>query len=141
MKFTNEIKQKELKIIQKVETILSDESNWTQQGAAIDINGCVVEADNPRACAWCLSGAMKLAAYRLTGEVSFYNLHAYVAKAMLRLNKGERLIPYFNDSPRTSHANVMNVVRETKRLLLLKANPSDGCWSKFKPIKLTGETE
>jgi hypothetical protein len=42
----------------KVRELLSDESKWTQDANARDKNGVDVPVYSPKACCWCLQGAM-----------------------------------------------------------------------------------
>lgn len=42
----------------KVSELLADESKWTQNASARDAEGRLCHVDSPKACRWCLWGAL-----------------------------------------------------------------------------------
>lgn len=103
-----------LPYLQQVRTKLTPAGSWTKGTCARDAKRKPVPACNPEAVMWCIVGAINTLTddMVLSGRI----LHAIGLVAAERLAaRGERYIgmPMYNDDPKTTHREVLEVLDET----------------------------
>lgn len=106
-----------LELLRKADATLSDESRWNQGGAARADNGEGVGSGDPKACQWCMSGAV----WKNDPSRDFGS--PLVLAAELELHKtivgtGEHWSPasgifHFNDAESTTFEMVKKVFADT----------------------------
>jgi hypothetical protein len=81
------------------------EKGWTQRAFARDRDGRKVLASDPRACKWCIGGAIYLAYPDQTAWLE--------AVAKLRKVIGDIALPtWWNDAPERTHEEVIEACRK-----------------------------
>lgn len=94
-----------LAILERADEILADESKWTRGMCARDAGGLWVELSSPRACKWCLFGALERAArafgLRTTPGSVFDAVYPHT---------GNRTLGEFNDATRTTFSDIKRVL-------------------------------
>lgn len=89
-----------------VAELLEDPLRWCKGAEAIDINGARCDAGGSDAVSWCLTGAC----WRVYGLSA---CHAFNALDRIVLGDlGYMSVVGFNDSPKTTHADVLALVKK-----------------------------
>lgn len=73
-----QLSDQDLEIIAQVRFILGDEANWTRYAPARNAEGLQVKPSDPRACTWCIEGAL---AYVAPGGLIPYTLLRHIDAA------------------------------------------------------------
>ena len=88
--------------------LIADPKNWGRERYAADLKGRFAYIDSPEATCWCMVGAMRRV---YSGQALFYK-----EDALSRFIDAEypqyRDIPQFNDSPTTTHATVLAILKK-----------------------------
>lgn len=88
---------------------------WCQGYSAKDKDGIPVAANSPKACCWCLSGAMILMLLR---EEIGGTIHTYVLNAITKeIQPGFYYIPDYNDSPGRTKEEVLGKITSAREKL------------------------
>lgn len=87
----------------KPSELLADPSKWTQGVMARDAQGNEVSPQDENAICFCLLGAL---------EKCNYEHKQHLLYRVLRVEYDEYSIVSFNDSPRRTHEEVLNLLRE-----------------------------
>lgn len=94
-----------LENLEETKKLLSDPGRWCQGAAALNSEGRFVSPIEKYAVSWCLIGALRKTAHLCgLGEVVTETTD-FIRKEVLY-----RFISGFNDDPRTSHADVLNLL-------------------------------
>ena len=92
-----------LYVLTRARELIENEDNWVQGPHAVDLDGDPVDAEDPKACAWCAFGALE-AVDEATG-VSYLNALELLRKEALR--RGYPYIWHLNDDYETDHEDVL----------------------------------
>ena len=96
-----------IKALQEVRKLLRNDVYWTRHESARDANGKFCRPDSPKACQWCLEGAV----VRVTNDDTY--LRIQVIDALDQTIDTHTDIPEFNDDYLTTHQDVLNVINLT----------------------------
>lgn len=88
--------------------LLADPARWCKGHLAVDANGRTVEPTSPRACRWCLLGALE-ACYAAAPSVPYRALRDAV-REVCEVSGGYPA--WFNDAPCTTHEDILAVARK-----------------------------
>lgn len=108
-----------LKVLNKLEKLLSDPERWCKGVLALDSTGKLIDPRGDDACKFCMSGAVTAACgtnRRFRGLVMTRLYTAAVDYATQQ--QQDRVvwsIPSFNDAETTTHDDVMKVIRIAKK--------------------------
>ena len=94
--------------------LLSDPTKWIKGSYAHDKDGHLVSPSRPEACSWCLEGAL-VAVYGYGGMLDREStVAAALPEEIMRewTVGSKRLVPFFNDHPKTTHAMVLEVLQK-----------------------------
>jgi hypothetical protein len=100
----------------KIRELLSDESKWTQGFYARNSVGSEVEAIDPEACCWCLSGAL-MKCYCDYGRDTYSKRIVHLLIDRYNFSHSSRIgnlgiIPHWNDSSEREFDDVKRLVEE-----------------------------
>ena len=93
--------QRLLENLNEIKDVLSDESSWTQNTFARDVNGNTIDVDSDNACSWCLMGAI----YKSSDTVNQSN---DVVDCLYRVTG--QSVCYYNDNKETQHQDIVNLL-------------------------------
>lgn len=95
-----------VKGLKAVRELLAKPERWTKDAYARDADGARVEATDPRATCWCLSGAItKVTPDHATGVPVWMALSDETERA-----RGGAVVGFWNDRPRRTHAQVLRLI-------------------------------
>ena len=101
-----------LSVLKGARELLSDPERWTRGAFARDRKGGPVTPFNPRACQWCVTGAINA-----TSSIGCACANRGAALALWKtlVERGDhtRLVAQFNDDPCTAHADVLALLDAT----------------------------
>ena len=102
-----------LQILRQARELLSEESRWTQEAYARDVEGRVLYPNNPNATCFCAVGALR----KVTGIESDMEPQVYDPLCEL-INTAEMrgcvsCIPDYNDAMSRTHAEVLDLFDRT----------------------------
>ena len=93
--------------------LLADPERWCKRAAALDSGGGMAIPESPRACRWCLVGAMWKVIHDLKSGAYFKLRQALLS----RLPAGIQALGEFNDNPMTTHRDVLSLLDRVIREL------------------------
>lgn len=113
--------QTSLELMDCVGDLLSDPERWTKGTLAADVTGMTVDPKDPRACRWCLVGAMMKCDPRYDPENSQngYKVDddAWSALEVVAFYRGAAGPIGVNDSTATTHAGLMSFLADARSRL------------------------
>lgn len=93
-------------LLAPIRELLADKARWCRGAYARDCTDETVSLLDPRACKWCLAGAVYIT-YG-PGSVAVEKVSA----ELLRRLEPSKGIAVFNDSPETTHADILALLEE-----------------------------
>lgn len=103
---------RDLEVVRSVRQLLSDERRWTKGWWAKDWSGKDVPVQSKRACCWCLSGAVRRACADLNLDDTNDLINKFSLLIEHRTMGVHCSLPSFNDSPATTHADILAFLDE-----------------------------
>jgi superfamily II helicase len=94
---------KVLEILTRARALLSEEVNWTQNSFARTADGVPIQAEDPKACKFCMVGALNRANFEANTN---WWVERIAATDVLRCAIGGSITGY-NDNPYCQHSNVL----------------------------------
>ncbi len=102
-----------MKKFKTVEELLEDPARWIKATGAVTAEGKAVSVDHKDACAFCLVGALsKVYGHGYDLQLAKEKVRAAISRRLDDVRLPYSKIIYWNDDPATTHADVMEVVRE-----------------------------
>lgn len=99
-----------LDILTAARNILADPTAWTKGEFAKGKSGRAVSPFGPYATCFCAIGALQRAAGRELAKADRKTSNSYVdARAVLEAETPRQIVTMFNDSPQTSHEDIIGV--------------------------------
>lgn len=93
-------KESNHQVLKRARKLLDKESAWTKWTFARDANDAPVDATDPKACKFCLIGALERAAWDMC-------LPGWVGAVPALTDATAASIPVWNDNPTRTHAEVI----------------------------------
>jgi hypothetical protein len=110
-----------LDILIAARKLLDEPGKWVKGVEAIDEHGLLVDAGHPGAQRFCAIGAIRHVTFRqpVESDTDWNDLDTAASKAIVALELPVRFgsAVHLNDSPRTTHADVLDVFDQTIRVL------------------------
>ena len=101
-------------ILSKAASIIRKPENWTRGTFAKDKNDEQVSPEDPTATKCCIMGALRKAREELNIPIGNYTRKAEVKIETVLIGKGlTPVLPEFNDDPKTTHEDVIHILKET----------------------------
>lgn len=114
MEDENTFKENTLKILYRTKELL--ERGWNKYAFALDDNNWRIRYDDPKACSWCLTGAIWKANFELYPEVvSTLQKTPYkiIFRKMLDILKLDTNLTKWNDQPERKKEDVIDLINKT----------------------------